>query len=223
LPRRLLSKKRLPSLSPWDWGFLEEKPHRFAGPGEPLHGTSWLNRPHHADWFFGALFGGKLIRGRIQQGSQVFGGYRFGKDLNHYWGWETRVGLAALPLIDMFNQPNSRSSNVVLWDVSFLYYPWGDARWRPYVIGGLGVANFNFDDETGNGYNEMQVGMPIGIGVKHIWREWAVIRAELLDNFAFGGRSVDSMHNISLTFGVEVHFGGRRRSYWPWNPSRYAW
>ena len=48
-------------------------------------------------------------------------------------------------------------------------------------------------------------------------------RFDVIDNLAFASGPLDTMNNISLTFSVEVRFGGVRRSYWPWNPGRHLW
>jgi len=42
----------------------------------------------------------------------------------------------------------------------------------------------------------------------------------LMDNIVYGAGAVDTTNNVSLTTGVEMQFGGVRRSYWPWNPGR---
>ena len=66
--------------------------------------------------------------------------------------------------------------------------------------------------------------MPFGFGLKvRCIRDWLALRLEMLDNVAFGSAGLDTMHNITLTGGVEVRFGGPRKSYWPWNPDRYLW
>lgn len=212
-----------PSGSSWGYGIFSDKPRRFFGLGDPLTRTSWLNRPYHFDWFFGAMFGNQLVRGGVKQGDEVFGGYRFGADVNHYWGWEARLGLASLPIIDSGTAAAVRSNDMVLWDVSAVYYPWGDARWRPYFGAGLGFANFNFPDGMGANIKETLFGVPWGIGLKYQWKDWLVLRADLTDNWYFGGTHTATQHNFSLTFGVEARFGGSRRNYWPWNPSRYLW
>ena len=193
------------------------------GRGSPLVGISWLNRPLHFDWFVGALFGDDPIRGEVRQGTDFFGGYRVGADLDHYWGTELRAGWGQLNASNVQGPPRTRRSDVFISDVSVLYYPWGDARWRPYAQLGLGVANFDFVDQNGFGRNETLVGMPIGGGVKFQFRRWLAMRADVLDNMAFGGNRLSTMHNVSLTIGFEIHWGARRPSYWPWQPSRHTW
>ncbi len=196
---------------------------RHIGKGRPLMGTSWLNRPFHADWFAGALFGDNLIGGRVDQGNDLFGGYRLGWDMDHYWGGEVRFGWSAPELVGPQDQPLGQTGDVFVGDINLLYYPWGDARWRPYLLMGAGVANFSFMDENGVHYDTTLVGMPVGGGLKYALRQWLALRAELLDNMAFGNHGIEAQHNVSLTLGVEVHWGAITRSYWPWNPGRHVW
>jgi hypothetical protein len=65
--------------------------------------------------------------------------------------------------------------------------------------------------------------MPWGIGLKYQIYPWLIMRSEVLDNFAIGSGSLDTMHNVSGTVSLEVRFGGHRPSYYPWNPSSYVW
>jgi hypothetical protein len=196
-------------------------PERHVGKGEPLVGTSWLNRPLHVDWFYGQMWPSDLISGRVKQQSDGFGGYRFGRDVDHYWGWETRLGFAKFWATDNTNALLTKGSSLLLWDGELLYYPWGDAKWRPFALWGLGVANWRFNDELDQNYKSFLVHMPLGIGAKYQCRKWLAMRLDLIDNISFAGSGVSAMHNVSLTFGVEVHFGGWRRSYYPWNPARH--
>ena len=203
--------------------------HRHYGKGRPLVGTSWLNRPLHVGWFIGSLMGDDLIGGRIDQESDIFGGYRLGIDFDHYWGTEFRLGFAAPEIVDSpaVIDPNSpppqRDDRILFWDAHLLYYPWGDAQWRPYASIGLGVASIRFNDELGQAYNEVLFHVPIGIGAKYQFRRWCALRFDAMDNLAVGTSSLDTMHNLSFTFGVEVHAGGFRTSYYPWNPSIHYW
>ena len=71
-----------------------DHPARHVGFGEPLVGTSWLNRPFHAGWLVGGLFGDDLIAGQVDQDEDIFGGYRLGWDFDHYWGSELRFAFA---------------------------------------------------------------------------------------------------------------------------------
>jgi hypothetical protein len=196
-------------------------PLRHMGLGTPLQGTSWRNRPLYAGWFVGGVWGDPLTE-TVDQGDDLFGGYRLGWDFDHYWGTELRLAWAN---VDLIGVPASQSQTAghTYYDINLLYYPLGDSRWRPYAGVGLGGANFRFDDESGQHLDETLFQLPLQIGVKYMYRKWLAVRFDLTDNLAFGGDSLDTMHNLSLSSGVEVHFGGSRRSYFPWNPSASLW
>ncbi len=212
------------SLPPWLRGnppFFEGE--RYLGWGRPLITSSWRNRPGSASAFVGGIFAEGLIPGQVDQGSGVFLGARIGWDLDHYLGTEARFGLGypEIKYAPTAGLPGD-TGRIMLGDLSLLYYPWGDARWRPYLLWGLGVAVFDFTDHLGRPTNQAAFGMPIGIGVKYRWDERIALRAELLDNIAFGsGGGLETMNNFSLTMGAEYRFGGKRPSYWPWHPSRF--
>jgi hypothetical protein len=97
------------------------------------------------------------------------------------------------------------------WGVtgSMLYYPWGDASWRPYARLGLGVEHMQFSNENGVGFNEFLFAMPVGGGIKYYVDRWLAVT----DHIAFGAGGVDTAHQIAMTFGIEAHFGGPRRRY----------
>ncbi len=188
-----------------------DSPNRHRGLGQPLEGTSWRNRPIHADWFVGWLWGDQLIGGRVGQGENLFGGYRIGYDFGHYWGAELRAGFA-YPEVHAGSLASTNSRDV-FWDAHALFYPWGDARWRPYASLGLGAAGFHFVDDQGRSVDQYLVHMPLGIGVKYQWKRWLALRADLMDNLAIGSSGLNTMNNFSATVGVEVHCGLRRVKY----------
>lgn len=198
-------------------------PLRHHGIGRPLIGTSWLNRPFSAGWFFGGLFGDGPINGVIKQDSEIFGGYRFGWDFDHYWGVEARFGVSHLPLSDLDGRQLASDAHVQFYDMHLLHYPWGDARWRPYWTVGLGVSTWDLDTPAGDYYFGTLFQIPIGLGVKYQWKKWLTFRLDLMDNIAIGDAGFNTMHNLSLTCGAEVRFGGWRRGYYPWNPSVHIW
>ncbi len=205
------------------WGAPLEEGPRFTGPGRPLLRGSWMNRPWSLSWYFGGMFAQGLVPNEVNQGSGGFGGVRLGWDFDYYMGAEMRVGQAK-PSID-YPVPSVRvrdNSRAVVWDFSFLYYPWGDAKWRPYALFGLGVAQFDYRDQNDRHFNQLLFGLPWGVGMKYRWDDRLALRVELLDNVAFGSSGgLTTMNNVSLTGGAEFRFGGARRSYWPWNPSRH--
>jgi hypothetical protein len=190
-------------------------PHRHVGLGHPLEGTSWLNRPWHASAFVGSTSTGALTQ-VVTQGDTGVWGFRLGNDCDHYWGWEARCA---------FSEPTTTNGNtgdilgtgtMYFYDVSLLFYPWGDARWRPYLTAGLGMANVRFNDERDIGIAEALVHIPFGLGLKYQLDRWLALRFEFMDELVFGSANIRTMNGFSLTGGVEIHFGGWRRRYFPY-------
>lgn len=215
-------------LLPFDWlrhfGFRHSSSHgRNVGRGVPLHGTSWLNRPYHVDWFLGPLLGDDLITNRVSQDNVLFGGLRLGWDFDYYWGIEWRFGWAdphasyADPIVEPVDV------SYVVSDVNIIYYPWGDSKVRPYLLWGLGVTQLDFlDDEDFNRHATLAT-MPFGLGVQFRQTPWLAWRLEFLDNLAFGADQVSTMNNVSFSAGMEWRLGARPNSYWPWRSSRKIW
>lgn len=203
--------------------FRPSEYERYHGEGEPLLNASWLNRPYYAGFFLGALNGDTLIPGEINQSVGFMYGFRLGWDYDTYWGLETRLGFSELGLDFIDEQSvDGLSADVLLWDCNLVYYPWGDSRWRPYVSLGLGLADWDFLDEDGLRHSDAVVGFPWGFGFKYRQSDWITLRFDFLDNIAFGGKAgFETMNNLSMTGGLEFRFGGTRRSYFPWNPSRH--
>jgi hypothetical protein len=199
-----------------------QTPHypRAIGFGEPLMGTSWQNRPFHVDIFSGSMIGDDAVDNQVGQEAGFFIGTRVGWDYDYYWGVETRLGLAWMSLFDRQSpESNIGTGNIVVWDMSLLYYPWGDSRWRPFLLLGAGIQQLDSYGNSPAVYSGTLAELPFGLGMKYRMNEWMVFRFDVIDNLAFGTGSLDTMHNVSLTAGLEYHFGGKRRSYWPWNPN----
>lgn len=206
---------------PWRRAHPDD-PLRHRGIGHPLIGTSWLNRPYHVGWFLGSIIPEPPIRGLVDVDDSAFGGYRIGHDFDHYWGVEGRFGISRPRTVDFSTGTMIDDNIFIFWDTSLLYYPWGDALWRPYISLGLGVAHSRFEDLAGTAYAEVQLNTPLGFGVKYQLRRWLAVRFDALDNIAWSGSGLDTQHNFLLTLGVEVRFGAEPVSYWPWNPGMQA-
>lgn len=220
---------------------------RHHGIGQPLLCESWRYRPFSAGWFMGGMQGSPLVDDWVGQKSGFFAGYRLGWDVDHYWGCEMRLGFGSVALYDSQRAKDAqqaadtargiaaddpfrqrfdarRDCNVVFWDVSLLYYPWGDAAWRPYLMAGLGTARIDFVDRLSIPLDKTVFALPLALGLKYRCSDWLALRLELADNMAFGsGSGLNTLHNLSLTAGVEIRFGGTRKAYWPWNPGRHYW
>lgn len=190
-------------------------------PKTPMRGSSWLNRPYHADWFFGAFIGDDVVSGELDLDTTYAGGFRFGKDLSDRWGWESRLMFAAPDVTDSTGRLLVETADVVIWDVSAVYYPWGDAVTRPYLTAGLGFAHFDYLDATGRGNTANVLAIPLGGGVQWRMNNWTLLRVEVLNNISLSGSGVSSMNNVTVTGGFEFRCGGRPTSYWPWFPGSY--
>ncbi|MFO7906115.1 MAG: outer membrane beta-barrel protein [Planctomycetota bacterium] len=184
--------------------------------GQPLHGTSWLNRPYYASAFSGTWLGDTLISGQVSQESGFFSGVRLGTDLNHYWGSELRFSLFYINTTFSDGSRGTDSRNLV-GDANLLHYPWGDSRWRPYGSIGLGFAGVHFSDQNGAAVDHTGLQLPVGLGVKYLWRNWLAWRLDIKDNIAFSGNGVNTTDNWSFVGSVEVHWGSKSSTrYAPW-------
>jgi Outer membrane protein beta-barrel domain len=201
--------------------YMFQPPHypRALGPGDPLVGTSWENRPYYIDGFAGTMIGDDAIKNTIGQQSGFFTGGRLGWDYDYYWGIESRLGLAWMTLFDKQNVFHDLGNGLIVnFDLNLLYYPWGDSRWRPFLFIGSGISQFDTFGGNAVGYTATLFALPFGVGLKYHMNEWLAWRFDFTDNLCFGDGSLDTMNNISFTAGLEYHFGGHRRNYWPWNP-----
>lgn len=196
---------------------------RHRGIGDPMVGTSWLNRPWHVGWLFGNIQGDALIDGRVDQQTGLIGGYRFGHDFDHFFGTEARFSFSHPSIAYTPATTASGKSDILLFDLNLMYYPLGDSRWRPFASAGMGIANYGFTDDQGAGIEQYLFHVPIGVGMKYAHKPWLAWRVDLMDNIAIGSSGIDTMNNLTFTFGVEVHFGGRKKSYYPWNPGIRRW
>ena len=215
-----------PELRPFDWMHHWGLRHssrdgRFRDKSEPLAYSSWLNRPFHVDWFVGPLLGDDLTE-NTSQSNEIFGGLRAGWDFDYYWGLEWRFGWAD-PQISTEFSSDSTSAGYFVSDFDLIYYPWGDTRVRPYFQLGLGVSQVGTILEDGTDLDATLLSMPFGIGLQFPQTRWLAWRLEIVDNLAFGADQIDTMHNVAFTAGMELRFGARPNSYWPWRSSRTIW
>ncbi|MDA1054750.1 MAG: hypothetical protein O3C40_30350 [Planctomycetota bacterium] len=211
-------------LRPLHWLHTEPNdPVRSTGIGKPLKGTSWRNRPFHIGWMFGGMDGDRLIADAIDQHQGLIGGYRLGWDFDHYWGTELRYAFAKPELVDLQAMTSLPTGTDKFWDLNLLYYPWGDAQWRPFASVGLGVASFRSERANQLLVDDNLWTIPLGVGVKHYYRPWLALRTTLTDNLSIGSQGLETMHNLSFSVGVEVHFGGPRQTYFPYHGGGMIW
>ena len=196
---------------------------RAGGPSEPVWRESWVFEPFSVGLFIGvadAFTTDNPTHKDITPG--LIGGFRAGWDLNHYWGTETRMAWSTGKFTDqLLGGSIDCRTNTLFWDLDLLYYPWGDSRWRPYFLTGLGATQVRYLDE-GRSYGNTG-SIPLAVGLKYRWNERFALRLEFGDDIAFPIHPDNIMHSLSLTTGLEFRFGGTRKSYWPYNPGLFYW
>ncbi|RIK74592.1 MAG: hypothetical protein DCC68_22760 [Planctomycetota bacterium] len=190
---------------------------------EPMSGASWLSRPLHVDVFSGVIYGGTLIEDSIRRQGDIFSGVRLGWDWTRRLGGEMRFGFAQVGTEDIPTGVELDDADLVYWDLNVLWYPTGDTRLRPYLSLGLGALHVDFVDATGNAHQKELVGIPLAAGLKYRATPWCAVRADIADNIALPYDDIEGQGNFSITVSAEFHFGGQRRSYWPWNPTLQSW
>lgn len=181
--------------------------------GQPLFGTSWVNRPYFIDGYTGALFSWNLTD-NLDQTHGTISGLRLGWDYEHFWGAQFGLGFGSTN-----TDPNGDDVSIRLADVSVMYYPWGDSRWRPYTGLGLGAGKYSFLDETGSSVDEFAMQIPLSLGIKYAFRPWWALRVDATNYFVLPANELKFMNQLALTLGLEIRFGGQRRSYFPYSPS----
>jgi hypothetical protein len=213
--------------------------HIFAGrPGSPVYHEPWIDRPFSVGLFAGPIVGSPLINDWVGQQTGTLAGMRFGWDFDDDWGMELRLATANIPLYDeppaiLAQQAQTggglpipylagtRNSDHFIWDIDFLYYPWGDDHFRPYLLFGVGTDRVKFADRLGIGYARILLEMPVGLGFKYHMNDWLIFRVEFTDNIAMAGGSIfQTQQNFSATGAFEVRLGRTKIQYWPWNPGR---
>lgn len=186
---------------------------RHIDRGQPLMGTSWVNRPYYVDGYTGALFGWNLTE-NLKQTHGTISGLRVGWDYEHFWGAQFGMGFGSSN-----TDPGGSDVSIRLADVSVMYYPWGDSRWRPYTGLGLGVGKYSFLDETGGSVDEFAMQIPLSMGVKYAFRPWWALRLDATNYLVLPANELKFINQLALTLGLEIRFGGQRRSYFPYSPS----
>ncbi len=212
-----------PPREPWFSHDNPNDPARHTGWGDPLTGTSWLNRPWYWGVFIGGMLADDLVAGHVEADSAPILGMRLGHDFDHFWGWESRYAYARTELFTGAGVPIVEPGRDYFVDVALLYYPWGDSAWRPYLLAGVGFANFRYVNDLGRAIDDTALTIPLGFGLKRYYSPWFTLRFDAVDNWSLSGGHLDSMHNFSLMAGVEFRFGGRRPSYFPWHGNTSYW
>jgi hypothetical protein len=190
----------------------------YVGPrhidrGQPLVGTSWANRPYSIEGFTGALLAWNLTED-LDQTHGTLSGFRVGWDFDYFWGTQFGFGFGQTR-----TDPGGGDVSIRIADVSVLYYPWGDARWRPYTGFGLGVGNYNFRDLNQVSVDQFAVQIPLSLGVKYAFKPWWGLRLDATNYLVLPANDLSFMNQVALSLAAELRFGGQRRSYFPYSPS----
>ena len=219
--------------------YLLSPAHIFsANSGSTVYHEPWINRPFSVGVFVGPIVGSPLINDWVGQQTGTLAGMRFGWDMDDDYGLELRLATANIPIYDTeaaFEAQaaqttaglpipylaGTRNADQFLCDIDFLYYPWGDAHFRPYLLFGVGTDRIKFTDRLGIDYARILLGMPVGLGFKYHMNDWLIFRVELTDNIALAGGSIfQTQQNFSATGAFEVRLGRTKMQYWPWNPGK---
>jgi hypothetical protein len=215
-----------------------------APPSTSSPSDSWNRYPLSAGWFLGGAEGSNIIDDWVSMSGGVVGGLRLGWDVNSNVGLEARMAFGSLAVNDSFRAQlaeaaanatlgttaptaqngSSREGDIFQFDADVLLYPWGDTRWRPYVLFGLGTTSLRFTDALSQSYSTTGISLPFGIGLKYLWNDRLAVRFDLVDDVVFRDRSdFNTVNVLSFTGGIELRFGGSRQVYWPYDPGYQGW
>jgi len=186
------------------------------GLGLPLAGRGWRSNPFSITAFSGATYGSPLIPGHLNQRASYYGGLNIAWDYDHYWGIEKRLGFGALDLANGQQQPISQTGLSVTGEYRLMYYPLGDARWRPFVTAGVGWSDFYFTDDHGATHIDTVGMIPFGGGLKYLINDRIAVRVDLIDEVTFSGGALSTFHYVALTGGLEIRYGHRLINM-PWH------
>lgn len=199
--------------------YIDNRPRQL-----PLQNESWLNRPYAMSYFVGGLALDNPIPGLVGGDTGITYGGRFSWDFAPKWGIETRLGGASVGVVDQLLGTSLSPASIFYADIDWLWYFTGDTRWRPFALIGTGLFDIDFSDALSVRHHSTVLQLPIGFGMKYRHSTRIAMRVDLVDNIGFASGQESTMHNWSLTAGIEARFGGgRKRNYWPWNPSRGWW
>jgi hypothetical protein len=183
-------------------------------PGAPQE-WDWRDRQFSAGYLIGVLAGDPFHSRHPGSAVGPLLAKRYGWDFSDYWGLDIRVADAWLGDSTRLFPGHDQTEHVLFADANLAYYPWGNARWRPYALVGAGVADFGFRNDHNHHLHRLLADLPFGLGVKYPLNKWLTVRAELLDSVVIGDGGLHTMNNVSLALGLDVRFGDPRK-HWPW-------
>ena len=213
-PRSCLSRCLPEGLIP-AWGLATPDSRKDRGIGEPLQQGGWRAQPFSISGFAGATNGGPLVRNHVLERPSFYGGLNFGWDYDHYWGIEKRLGFGALNLTNAQHQPLQTGLSVT-GEYRLMYYPLGDARWRPFITAGIGWSDFYFQDDFSRHHLDTLFLFPFGGGLKYLCSDRWAVRIDLIDELTLGSRATSTFHYVALTAGLEFRYG-KRLLHMPWH------
>ncbi len=180
---------------------------------------SWQRYPFYFEKFTGVINVNEPVYNLIHNGvGNLFGG-RWGWDFARSMGVETRLGYVRSTLNDTLHPLIPAHENFLFWDADLMFYPFGDTKWRPFAMLGMGLVDLGYIDDHGREWHQQLITMPFAVGVKYRLNNLNALRLDVTDNVIFGnnhgGNGQHVMHNISVLFAFERRFGLPHRSYFP--------
>lgn len=211
-------------LRPSLFDFKHSSTHgRWSGKGQPLHGTSWLNRPYEFGLETGALVMTGRVASHVRNNNDLLGAMHLGWDWDHYWGTQIRLAYTSPQLGSGTLSESPLSNDFFMYDISLLYYPWGDSRVRPYYRAGLGLTDFDYINDDDLRQDATLFTMPFAIGIKYQTKRWMACRFEVADYLAFGQNGTRTLNNFTITAGFEWRLGGKPQRRWTSPAAAQVW
>ncbi len=177
----------------------------------------WFGRPVYGGGYAGVLVGGEIIASQLKLEPGLVTGLRIGQDCDRRWTWESNFAYASPEVINLEGPELRRGTDLFFGDTSLIYSRYATKRLRPYVSAGMGAAYFDLVDQTGKALHEFMPTVPLGAGLQYRYQEWLVLHLSVRDNLTLGqGELEKTMHNLTLTGGLEFRFGVTPNVYYPW-------
>jgi hypothetical protein len=177
----------------------------------------WFGRPVYGGAYAGWLLGDEIIRSQLQLEPGLLTGVRFGQDYGRRWAMETNIAYAMAEVTNLEGPELRRDADLFMADTSVVFSRYATKRLRPYLSAGLGTAYLDVIDHQGNALREFVPLAPLGAGFQYRYDDFLVLRVDLRDNLTLGKQSgLETMHNLTLSGGLELRFGISPNVYYPW-------
>jgi hypothetical protein len=198
------------------WGRRTPDYRKDLGIGQPLVSGGWRTQPFAISGFAGATNGSPIIRGHVNELPSAYAGANFSWDYDHYWGLEKRLGFGALNLTNAAGQRLPETGLNITGEYRLMYYPLGDARWRPFITAGVGWSTLEFFDDFHHRHIDALLFFPYGVGLKYLWNDHWALRIDLIDELTLSGNQTSTFHYVALTAGLEFRYGKKLLNL-PWH------